>query len=372
MQILAQSWLVWQLTKSTFWLGLIGSMPQLPSLIIGPFGGVIVDRYFRRSVLIFTQLGLGLSAAALAYFTLTGTVTEWHILVIAGISGLFNAIDTPARLSLAQDLVGKEDIGNAVALNSTTFNMARLIGPSIAGLLVPLIGEGGIFTLNAVSYLALISTLLMMRGLPQPKSKGQSVLEELTEAYEFVKHSPLHRTLIINVMVFGFIGFTYAPLMPVFADHVLDVGVRGLGILMGTIGCGALAGGIRQATLPHDAKRGKNVIFGAFGLGVFAIAFALSRNFYLSLPFLFGLGYSFVNMLASTNTLLQSHAPDELRGRILGFYTTAFFGVLPFANFAVGAIADWYGAPLTMIISGACCLLAAYTTLLRRPELRAV
>jgi MFS family permease len=372
MQTLAQSWLVWRLTHSTVWLGLIGAMPQLPSLVLGPFGGVIVDRHFKRSVLVVTQLGLGLSAAALAVATYSGHVTPELILVIAIISGIFVAIDTPARLSFAQDLVGKEDIGNAVALNSTTFNAARLIGPSIAGFLVPIIGEGGIFAFNAVSFLALIGTLFMMRDLPFPKNNPMPIGDQLREAFNYVRGSRLHRTLILNVMVFAVFGFSYAPLMPLVADKILDVGVQGLGMLTGAIGFGALVGGLRQATLQPGAKRGLNVIFGAVTLSIFVTLFSISTYYWLSLAMLFGAGFSFVTMLASTNTLLQLYSPDHLRGRVLGFYTTAFLGFLPLGNLLAGLLAAWIGAPITMFVFAAICMLSVWLIFAREPQVRAV
>lgn len=372
MQTLAQSWLVWRLTHSATWLGIIGAMPQLPSLVLGPFGGVIVDRHFKRSVLIATQCGMGLCAAALAYYTLTEQVTEWIVLAIAVCSGVFVAIDTPARLSFAQDMVGKDDLGNAIALNSTTFNAARLVGPSIAGLLVPLIGEGGIFLMNAVSFFGLIGTLLMMRDLPLPTAAHAPVLRQLREAFIFVRGSALHRTLIVNIILFSILGFSYVPLLPVMADHVLDVGVRGLGLMFGAAGLGALIGGLRMASVKTGAKRGRNVLIGATGLCVTVIAFAASRWFPFSLLALAGAGYSFATMLASTNTLLQSFAPDELRGRVVGIYTTSFLGVLPFGNLLAGSLADQIGATWTMAACAGLTLIVISQTIGRSTELRDV
>jgi MFS family permease len=372
MQNLAQAWLVWRLTHSTVWLGVIGAMPQLPSLILGPFGGVIVDRHFKRSVLVITQTGLGLTAGALAIATLTGHVTPVMILAIAAVTGVFVAIDTPARLSFAQDLVGKEDIGNAVALNSTTFNAARLIGPSIAGFLVPVIGEGGIFAMNAISFFALIGTLFMMRDLPQSPGNSAPVLEQLREAFHYVRGSALHRTLIINVMIYAVVGLSYVPLMPLVADQILDVGVRGLGMLTGAIGLGALLGGLRQATAARGAKRGWNVIAGALTLSICVALQSYSHVYWFTMAMLFVTGFSFVTMLASTNTLLQQHSPDHLRGRVLGFYTTAFLGFMPAGTLLSGVMAAWIGASLTMLCSSLLCLMAVLLVLAREPKVRAV
>jgi MFS family permease len=372
MQTLAQSWLVWRLTHSPVWLGVIGAMPQLPSLVLGPFGGVLVDRHFKRSVLIVTQIGMGLCAGALALFTLSGHITEWIVLIIAICTGIFVAIDTPARLSFAQDMVGKDDLGNAIALNSTTFNAARLIGPAIAGLLVPVIGEGGIFLINSISYLGLISTLLMMRDLPLPTATDKPVLVQIREAFLFVRTSPLHKILILNTALIAVIGFSYVPLLPVMADDILDVGVRGLGIMYGALGVGALIGGLRVAWVKSGAKRGRTVLIGAAGLTLFVITFAFSRWFPLSLLALAGAGYSFATMLTSTNTILQTYAPDELRGRVIGIYSTSFIGMLPLGNVLAGFTAEVIGAMWTMVGFATLTLLAVTLTIGRSRALRSV
>jgi MFS family permease len=373
MQQLAQSWLVWRLTESTLWLGIIGAMPQLPSLLLGSIGGVLVDRTPKRRVLYITQSGLALSALALAYFTLTGQVTPIHILVIAAVSGVFMAADAPARLSFVSDLVGEEDLGNAVALNSTTFNATRLIGPSIAGFLIPLVGEGMCFLINAVTFLAMIIGVSMMRNLPGPSADSKEpIFKQLREAYRFVQAAPVQRVLLRNVIVFGAFGFSYIAMMPAFADTILDVGVRGLGIMMGAIGVGALIGGIWQASLPKSSKRGKIVMLGMTGLGIGLLIFSLSSNLHLSIVALAILGFSGISMLASTNTLLQTLTPDHLRGRVLGFYTSAFLGFSPIGSFLIGAIAHYIGAPITLTISAVICILVSLYTILHYRRLRVV
>ncbi|MDK9701347.1 MAG: MFS transporter, partial [bacterium] len=372
MQTLAQGWLVWQMTESPFWLGIVSAMSQLPSLLFGSFGGVLVDRAGKRKLLLITQAGLAVSAAVMAFITLAGFVQLWHIVLIATLSGLFAAVDAPARLSFIQDLVGKEDLGNAVALNSSTFNGARLVGPAIAGLLVPIVGEGGCFLLNSLSYAALIIALLQMKELPHTHKPTKSVFHEWHEAFNFIRHSPIHRTLILNTLVFGAFGFAYTVLMPVFADKILEIGVRGLGMLMGTIGVGALFGGLWQASLPNGAKRGRLVIGGAVGLAIGALGFSFSRSLPLSLVLLAFVGFAGISMLASTNTLLQSLAPDHLRGRVMGFYTTAFLGISPIGNFLVGSIASKLGASYAMAVVSLFCLLYAVTTIIWNPKLKSV
>lgn len=373
MQTLAQSWLVWDLTRSPFWLGMVGAMPQLPSLILGSIGGVLVDRAPKRTLLIVTQAGLGLSALALATVTLLGIVRVEHVIVIAAITGIFTAVDTPARLSFVTDIVGREYLSNAIALNSTTFNATRLIGPAIAGLLVPLIGTGGCFLINGVSFAAMIVALAAIRDLPRPSfDRSLSVAAQWRDSFRYILHTRVPRALILNVVVFSAFGFSYVVLMPMFADEVLESGVRGLGLLMGAVGVGALAGGVWQASLPPRARRGRVVIFGAIGLSIGILLFSLSHTFWISICILPLVGLSSIAMLASTNTLLQTLAPDHLRGGVLGFYTTSFLGIMPIGSMILGAVAAEYGASLTVMGGGAVCLTVALLTLARNKRLMAV
>ena len=373
MQNLAQGWLVWRMTNSPFWLGVVSAVSQLPSLLFGSIGGVIVDRHTRRKVLFITQSGLALTAGALAVATYSGHIQVWQIVLIAGISGIFASIDAPARLSFIQDLVGKEDIGNAVALNSTTFNAARLIGPSIAGFLVPIIGEAGCFAFNSASFVALIISLFFMSNLPPPMNrKHRSVGHEWREAFHYLRTTPVPRTLILNTIMFGGFGFSYTAMMPQYADKFLGVGVRGLGMLMGTVGTGALLGGLWQATLPSGSKRGWLVMYGAIGLSCSLFVFSLSRTLILSLPFLLLMGFSSISMLASTNTLLQTIAPDHLRGRVMGFYTTCFLGVAPIGFFVVGSVASKIGTQYALASIALLCLVFALFTIVPNRDIRKV
>jgi MFS family permease len=374
MQTLAQSWLVWDLTRSAFWLGIVGAMPQLPSLILGSIGGVIVDRTVKRTLLIVTQSGLALCALALAIFTMSHHVQVLQVVIIAGVTGIFTAADTPARLSFVSEIVGKQYVGNAIALNSTTFNATRLIGPAIAGLIIPWVGAGGCFLINAISFLAMIFALLSMRDLPPPvfSTNHASVASEWREAFQYVIHARIARSLILNVAVFSVFIMSYVVLMPMFADQILESGVRGLGALMGAIGIGALIGGVYQASLPHNARRGRVVIFGAIGLCISILLFSFSRNFVLSLLILPLVGLSSISMLASTNTLLQTLTPDHLRGRVLGFYTTSFLGMMPIGSMLVGSAATEFGASYTVAAGAIICLIVALLTLARNKRLMVV
>ncbi len=371
--MLAQGWLVWTITESPLWLGIIGAMSQLPSLVLGSIGGVLVDRKPKRTVLFVTQVGLAASALMLAILTFAGVITEWHILILSTVSGVFMAIDAPARLAFVGDLVGKEDRGNAIALNSSTFNAARLIGPSLAGILIPLLGEGVCFLINALSYCSLIITLSMMRDLPPPTGDPREpIFKQLREAYSYITHSPVQRVLIRNVVIFAIFGFSYTTLLPMVADHVLGSGAEGLGILMAAGGIGALLGGLWQASMAGESKRGWVVMFGMIGLGLSLLIFSLSKQFEISVIALAMTGFSGISMLASTNTLLQNLTPDHLRGRVLGFYTSSFLGFGPIGAFLLGALADIFDARVALATTASVCLIVALYTVYHYRRLRAV
>ncbi|MBL0061758.1 MAG: MFS transporter [bacterium] len=373
MQTLAQGWLVWRLTESAMWLGIIGAMSQLPSLLIGSIGGVLVDRTPKKFVLYITQTGLAICALTLAVLTYTETVNEWHILILATLSGFFMAVDAPARLAFVGDLVGKEDIGNAVALNSSTFNGARLVGPSIAGIIVPIFGEGVCFLLNALSYLSLIVTLSLMRNLPPPTGNPREpVLKQLRDAYNFIVHAPVQRVLIRNVIFLTIFGFSYTTLLPMFADVVLGKGASGLGVLMSAGGIGALLGGLWQASMDKESKRGWVVMMGMAGLGLGLLIFSLSKQFEISIIAMAMAGFSGISMLASTNTLLQQLTPDHLRGRVLGFYTSSFLGFGPFGAVMLGVLAHSFGPRVALAFAGGVCLIVASYTIVHYRRLRAV
>jgi len=280
------------------------------------------------------------------------------------------AIDMPARLAFVREIVGKDDIDNAIALNSMAFNTARIAGPSVAGFLVPLIGEGGCFLINSFSYLPVIGTLMSMSTVEQNRSRNRdSFASQLYQAWAFVR---AHRTiypLMVGLAFYGLFGFTLTVLMPIFADKVLQVGVRGLGGLMGAMGAGALAGAVVQASMPRQRARGPMVFRGSVGLAVAFIGFALSRWFLLSLALLAGAGFAMILMVTSLVTLILDLTPEELHGRVMGLYTTSFLGLMPIGTFLAGALASGIGAPATTALGGATCLLVAILTLRPTGEL---
>ncbi|MFH1012049.1 MAG: MFS transporter [bacterium] len=370
MQSLALGWLVWRLTHSAFWLGIAGAMPFMPSLFLASIGGVMVDRHTKKKVLLITQCGMAIQAAALGLLTVSGAFRLYQIILLAAVAGVLMAIDMPARLAFVREIVGRDDIDNAIALNSMAFNAGRIVGPAVAGFLVPLVGEGGCFLINSVSFLPLIGTLLTMSTLEQARPRNRdSFASQLYQAWAFVRgHSTIY-PLMVGLAFYGLFGFTLTVLMPIFADKVLEVGVRGLGGLMGAMGVGALSGAVVQATMPRQSARGRIIFQGSIGLAVAFLGFALSRWFLLSLALLAGAGFAMILMVTSLVTLILDLTPEELHGRVMGLYTTSFLGLMPIGTFLAGTLASGIGAPATTALGGVICLLVAILTLRPKPGL---
>jgi len=361
MQSLALGWLVWRMTDSPFWLGVVSAMPFMPSLFLASVGGVIVDRHVKRRLLLLTQGGMVVQAAALGFLTISGTIQLYQIILLAGVAGVLMAIDMPARLSFMREMVGKDDLDNALALNSTAINASRIVGSSVAGVLVPIVGEGGCFLINSASFLGVIATLLGMSNPEQPRLSNRDPFHvQIRQAWVFVRTHPTIYPLIIGLAFFGIFGFTPTVLLPIFADRVLNVGVRGLGALMGAAGVGALLGSLVQATLPRESARGRIVYHGAMGLALAFLGFAFSRWFPLSLVFMALVGFAMILMLTSLVTLMLDLTPEELHGRIMGLYTTSFIGLAPIGTLLAGVLASGIGAPATMALYSAIGLVSAY------------
>jgi MFS family permease len=312
-----------------------------------------------------------LLAAILAALTLSGRIHVWQIMVLASGLGLVNAFDIPARQAFLIDMVGREDLMNAIALNSSMFNGARVIGPAIAGILVASIGEGWCFFANAVSYIAVIAGLLLMRITRPAKLAGQGTpLEHIIEGFRFARDNRPIRAILILLGVMSFVGMPYAVLMPVFADQILHGGARGLGILMGATGIGALLGAASLAAKVGIKGLGKVIYFCAGGFGVSLILFSFSRMFWLSTLFLLPVGFSMMVQMASSNTLIQSMTPDRLRGRVMAVYSMMFMGMAPFGAFFAGAVAHHIGAPWTVAAGGMTCIGAATLFGIYLPKIR--
>ena len=353
MQTIAQSWLVYSLTGSSLKLGAVGFASQIPVFLVAPVGGMVADRVNRHKVVISTQVASMVLAFILSALTLTHTVKVWHIFVLAALLGIVNAFDIPGRQSFLVDMVGRDDLMNAIALNSSMFNGARVIGPAIAGILVARIGEGWCFFLNGVSYIAVIIGLLLMRVHCPRRSNSESPIDDIIEGFRWVEHTGPIRSLLLLLGLVSLVGMPYTVLMPIFADRILHGGARGLGILMGFTGIGALLGALTLALRQGVRGLGKLVSICCAGFGISLIAFSFSRTFWLSSALLIPVGFFIMLQMACSNTLIQSMVPDALRGRVMAVYSMMFMGMAPFGALLGGALADRLGAPITVAIGGA-------------------
>jgi MFS family permease len=371
MQTVAQSWLVYRMTNSTLLLGVVGFSSQIPVFIMAPVGGIVADRHNRHRVVIGTQTASMILAAILATLTLTHRVQVWQIMALAAGLGIVNAFDIPARQAFLIDMVGREDLMNAIALNSSMFNGARIIGPAISGILVASIGEGWCFFANAVSYIAVIVGLLLMRIVHPAKLATQgSPLENIMEGFAYARNTGPIRAILLLLGLVSFVGMPYTVLMPVFADQILHGGARGLGILMGATGIGALLGAVSLAAKIGLRGLGKIIATCAAGFGVSLILFSFSRIFWLSTLLLVPVGFFMMVQMAASNTLVQSMVPDRLRGRILSVYSMMFMGMAPFGALAAGTVAHHLGAPWTVALGGVACFAGAILFASHLPAVR--
>ncbi|MGB8011414.1 MAG: MFS transporter [Terriglobales bacterium] len=370
MQTVAQSWLVYSMTKSALLLGSVGFASQIPVFLIAPFGGITADRVNRQRLVIATQTASMILAGVLAALTLSGRVQVWHIFVLAALLGVVNAFDIPGRQSFLIDMVGKEDLMNAIALNSSMFNGARIIGPAIAGILVSKIGEGWCFAANSISYIAVIVGLILMHVHCAPRASKQSPIEDIIEGFRWANHTRIIRALLLLIGLISLVGMPYVVLMPVFADKILHGGARGLGILMGATGVGALFGALTLAAKTGVKGLGRWVAFSCAGLGISLCCFSFSTSFWLSVALLLPAGYSMMLQMACSNTLIQTMVPDQLRGRVMSVYSMMFMGMAPFGAFFGGALAHRIGAPITVATGGVACLVGAVWFWRALPDLR--
>jgi len=369
---IATSWLVFRLTKSALLLGVVGFAGQIPTFLLAPFAGVWVDRLSRHRVLVVTQVLAMLQSFALAVLALSGVIRISHIIALSIFQGLINAFDTPARQAFVVEMVDqREDLSNAIALNSSMVNMARLIGPSIAGIIIAGVGEAYCFLIDGFSYLAVIASLLLMqiRAVPRPSTRA-SMLVELREGWEYVAHFTPVRSILLLLALVSLVGMPYTVLMPIFAVDVLHGGPHTLGFLMGASGVGALYGAARLASRKTVLGLGRLVPLMAIVFGGSLVAFSLSRWIYLSLPLMFLTGLGMMQQMACSNTILQTIVPDSRRGRVMSYYTMAFFGMAPFGSLFAGSLASRIGAPRTLLVGGLCCVVAAAWFWTQLPELR--
>jgi MFS family permease len=371
-QRIATPWLVYHLTGSAFLLGLVGFAGQLPTFLLSPFAGVFVDRWNKFRVLIATQIGAMIQALLLALLYFSGHIQVWHIVVLNVILGTLNALDVPARQSLVVRLVDrKEDLPNAIALNSSMVNGARLIGPSIAGVLIAWTGEGACYLINGLSYIFVIASLLWMRlaneSLPTQK---QHIVTELKEGIRYTFGSmPIRNTLQL-LAISGLMGMSYSVLMPVFAKEFLHGGAHTFGFLMGATGLGALSGALYLASRKGVAGLENILPYSTAVFGLAIVGFSVSRCLPLSLLLLMLVGAGMMLQMATSNTILQSIVEDSKRGRVMSFYTMAFMGTAPFGSLLAGSLAKAIGAPATLMVGGLSCLVGALLFARRLPKIR--
>ena len=372
MQTLAQSWLVYQLTGSALLLGAVNFLQGVPALFLSLLGGVLADRIERRTLMLGTQAVQMLLAFLLAGLTLVRAVRVEHVMVIAFLSGLVNAINTPVRQGIISDLVPRSDLQNAIAVNSAQFQTSQLLGPAIAGLVVARAGAGWAFLLNGLSFVAVIVSLVRLRLPPRtPPAQRLSLWQSAGEGIRFVFRHEVLGTLVLIAgvpAVFGRPG--QQSLMPVFAEEVLHVGAPGLGVLMSASGAGALAGALVAASLGTFRRRGLLQLATGIAYGIALVLFASSRRLDLSLALLFTAGACSMVFSSINQTFLQTLAPDHMRGRVLSVLTLTTFGLMPLGSMAAGAAAQQWGAPAVVAGGGAVCALFALGILLTRPRLR--
>jgi MFS family permease len=368
----ATSWLVYRLTGSALLLGLVSFAGQVPTFVLAPFAGVLVDRWNRHRLLVVTQAVAMVQSALLAALALSGAITVASVMILSIVQGVVNAFDMPARQSFVVEMVEtREDLPNAIALNSSLFNSARLVGPAVAGVLIAAVGEGWCFAIDAVSYIAVIGSLLAMRVRPRarPPSKKR-VLAELREGASYAFASQPIRSILLLLALLSFTGVPYVVLTPVFAAEVLGGGPHTLGLLMGSSGVGALAGALWLASRKSVLGLGRALLVTGSLLGVGLVGYALSQWLWLSMLLLLLVGGGMMVSLGACNTVLQTVVDEDKRGRVMGFYAMAFFGMAPFGSLAAGGLADRFGAPATVLLCGVATLVAVALFARTLPELR--
>ncbi len=372
MQSLALPWLVYRLTGSALLLGTVSFASQIPSLFIAPVAGVLTDRYDKHKLLIATQALSMLQAFALTYFYFFGDIGVTHIVILGVFLGIVNAFDIPVRQAFVIEMVeNKEDLSNAIALNSSIFNGARLLGPSVAGIIIALTNEGICFLLNGISYVFVIASLLMMTVTRHEiKPKVTHIIHELKEGvlYAF-GFFPLKAVLLLLTLV-CLMGLPYSVLMPVFVKEILHGDSDVFGFLMGATGFGAFAGTMYLASRRTVVGLGKIIGISALFFGIGLIAFAFSREFWLSMFFMLITGFGMIMQIAATNTIMQTIVDDDKRGRVMSFYTTAIIGISPFGSLLIGHLASEYGAPNALIVGGVSVIIGASVYLSKLPKMR--
>jgi MFS family permease len=370
---IATSWLVYRLTGSAWMLGVVGFLGQIPTFLLGPFAGVWVDRWSRHRTLVWTQVLSMLQSFALATLAFSGHIAIWHIAVLSVLQGVINAFDTPARQAFLIEMVeDRAVLPNAIALNSTMVNVARLLGPAIGGLVIAGFGEAWCFTIDGFSYCAVILSLLLMTvAASAPRRRDEENLwRELAEGFRYVSGSAPIRTILLLLAIVSLVGMPYSVLLPIFAAQVFHGGAHTLGLLMGSTGIGALIAAATMAARRSILGLSRRIGLAALLFGAGVIVFALSRNLALSVAMLLVTGFAMMQHMASGNTILQTISDPDKRGRVMSYYTMAFMGMTPFGSLFGGAIAARFGAPRALVISGFVCVAAAAIYFVFLPSIR--
>ncbi|MDD4894496.1 MAG: MFS transporter [Candidatus Omnitrophica bacterium] len=372
MQQVAIGWLVYRLTDSPFLLGVVGFVGQIPTFLVSPLAGVFADRHDRKKMLLITQILAMIQASIMAWLILTKNIQIWHILVLSAVLGIINCFDLPIRQAFTVEMVeNRDDLGNAIALNSSMVNAARLIGPSIAGVLIATVGEGICFLLNALSYIPVILSLLAMTiAVNKIKPQSRHILLELKEGISYAfNFSPIKSILLLLALV-SLMGVPYQILMPVFAKDIFHGGPRVLGFLISMSGIGALIGALYLAARKSVLGLGRIIAITACLFGVTIIAFSLSRILWISMFILLLSGFGMMVQMASSNTVLQTIVDEDKRGRIMSFYTMSFMGMAPFGSLLAGSLASKIGAPHTLLAGGVICIIGAFMFASKLPSIR--
>ncbi|MGB6384592.1 MAG: MFS transporter [Terriglobales bacterium] len=375
---LATSWLVYRMTHSALLLGIVSFAGQIVSFALGPFAGVWVERLNRRKLLLWTQAAAAIQSLALAALALAHIITLWEIIALSAFQGLINAFDMPGRQSfLVQMVEDRNDLSNAIAINSSMANGARLIGPAIAGLVIGAFGEGWCFLIDGVSYFAVIASLLLMRIKPKDKDQdihrnARSMLEQMREGWDYVRTFRPIRTILLLFAILSLMGYSYAVLLPVFAGQVLHGGAYVLGWLTAASGIGALVSGLSLAVRKSVVGLTRMLQIAAAMLGGALILFGLSHALWLSLVLMVFVGFGLMQGASVSNTIVQSLVPEDKRARVMSYYTMAFFGAAPFGSLLAGALAHRIGAPHTVIITGAFCVAGSLWFTFELPKVRDV
>jgi len=357
MQAVAQGWLVLQLTNSAFWLGLDAFMATAPGFVFTLVGGVFADLIDRRRLLLFTQVVAGIAALGLAALVATGVINRWMVLGFSFVTGCCMALASPSYLAMTYDLVGREDLANAIAMNSTQFQLSRVVGPALAGVAFRVFGLAGCFFANGISFVAVVAALWMVRSdrpstAAHPVSDRRALWRDLVEGVSYVRNRPRVSSLLVLSAVSSFFGAPYFSMVPIYARDIFHLGETGLALMMGTAGAGAFFGALLVAYLGDFRRKGWFVLGGATMFGLCISGFALSSRLTFSLLFLFGLGFALVVSVALTNTLLQKLVTDQMRGRVMSMFLLSFMGTMPVGNILAGTLSNHFGPPRVLAVGG--------------------